>query len=47
MKEKALTIEHLSFQYENVPALENVNFEIAAGEFVGISAPMEGVRRLF
>ena len=42
MKEKVLTVEHLSFQYENVPALENVNFEITAGEFVGIFGPNGG-----
>lgn len=42
MKEKVLTIEHLNFQYENVPALENVNFEISTGEFVGIFGPNGG-----
>lgn len=42
MKEKALTIEHLSFHYERTPALEDVNFEIAQGEFVGIFGPNGG-----
>ena len=42
MKEKVLKVEHLSFQYENSPALEEVNFEISQGEFVAIFGPNGG-----
>jgi zinc transport system ATP-binding protein len=42
MKKNALTIEHLDFQYENVPTLEGVNVSIDENEFVGIFGPNGG-----
>lgn len=34
--------EHLFFQYEETPILENVSFEIKSGEFIGIFGPNGG-----
>jgi len=42
MKEKVLTIEHLFFHYDSMPALEDVNVEIFQGEFVGVFGPNGG-----
>ncbi len=42
MKEKVLSIEHLFFHYDSMPALEDVNLEIFKGEFVGIFGPNGG-----
>lgn len=42
MTEPALSIENLSFFYENFPTLENVNVKIESGEFVGIFGPNGG-----
>jgi zinc transport system ATP-binding protein len=39
---KIISIEDLYFQYDGVPALENVNLEILQGEFVGIFGPNGG-----
>lgn len=39
---KVISIEDLYFQYDGVPALENVNLEILQGEFVGIFGPNGG-----
>jgi zinc transport system ATP-binding protein len=38
----AIKADHLSFQYEEIPILENVSFTIQAGEFVGIFGPNGG-----
>lgn len=42
MKEKVLCIEHLSFDYDGMMVLENVNVEILQGEFIGIFGPNGG-----
>lgn len=42
MKQTALSIENLNFYYDNTAALEDVNVEISAGEFVGIFGPNGG-----
>ncbi|MBS0603449.1 MAG: ABC transporter ATP-binding protein [Verrucomicrobia bacterium] len=42
MKEKALSIEHLNFQYDSALALEDVHLDIFEGEFVGIFGPNGG-----
>jgi zinc transport system ATP-binding protein len=42
MKEKVLEIKHLFFQYDSMPALEDVNVEIFQGDFVGIFGPNGG-----
>lgn len=39
---KVISIEGLYFQYDGMPALENVNVEILKGEFVGIFGPNGG-----
>lgn len=39
---KIISIEDLYFQYDGVPALENVNLDILQGEFVGIFGPNGG-----
>jgi len=39
---KVLSIEHLSFYYDSMPVLENVNIEVFQGEFVGIFGPNGG-----
>ncbi len=39
---RAVTVEHLYFQYDNTLTLEDVNFEIFEGEFVGIFGPNGG-----
>ncbi|HEY5236139.1 MAG TPA: metal ABC transporter ATP-binding protein [Rhabdochlamydiaceae bacterium] len=38
----AIKVDQLFFQYEEAPILENVSFEIRAGEFVGIFGPNGG-----
>ncbi len=40
--DNVISIENLSFQYEGMPALENVNLDILQGEFVGIFGPNGG-----
>jgi zinc transport system ATP-binding protein len=42
MTSKALSIEDLSYQYDSLPTLEDVNVEIESGEFVGIFGPNGG-----
>lgn len=42
MKKKAISVKHLGFQYENVPTLQDVNFDIYEKEFVGIFGPNGG-----
>lgn len=42
MTKAALSIEDLSFCYETLPTLENVNVQIESGEFVGIFGPNGG-----
>ncbi len=38
----AIKSNHLFFQYEETPILENVTFSIAPGEFIGIFGPNGG-----
>jgi len=38
----AIKSNNLSFQYEDIPILENVSFVIAMGEFVGVFGPNGG-----
>ena len=42
MAKTVLSFEHLSFQYDEMPILEDVNVEIGEGEFVGIFGPDGG-----
>lgn len=42
MSEKIISIEHLFFQYDGAPTLEDVNLEITKGEFIGIFGPNGG-----
>ncbi len=42
MKKKVISIENLYFQYDSMPALENVNVDIFSGEFVAIFGPNGG-----
>ena len=34
--------DHVSFQYEDTPILEDISFEIKAGEFIGVFGPNGG-----
>lgn len=36
---KLATIKNIKFGYDHMPALDGVSFELAAGEFVGITGP--------
>jgi zinc transport system ATP-binding protein len=38
----AIKVEHVSFDYESAPILEDVSFEIQPGEFIGIFGPNGG-----
>jgi zinc transport system ATP-binding protein len=42
MTKKVLSIKNLSFYYDALPALENVNVDIEEGEFIGIFGPNGG-----
>lgn len=42
MNEKILTIQHLEFSYGLTPALQGVNIEMSAGEFIGVFGPNGG-----
>lgn len=42
MKEKVISTQHLFFQYDNMPTLVDVNFDIFKGEFVGVFGPNGG-----
>jgi zinc transport system ATP-binding protein len=38
----SIKADNISFQYEETPVLENISFEIRAGEFIGIFGPNGG-----
>jgi zinc transport system ATP-binding protein len=42
MNPPAITLEHVSFAYDGVPALEDVSLEVAEGEFLGLVGPNGG-----
>ena len=42
MNPSAITLEHVSFAYDGVPALEDVSLEVAEGEFLGLVGPNGG-----
>ncbi len=42
MKKKILSIENLFFEYDSILALDDVNLDVAEGEFVGIFGPNGG-----